>query len=110
VRGLRDARDASGIKAIPHPPLVGLCTDFAISAMGGLAAYRLASGFAHGKQWTPLASNAELPEGVDPDQAGPRLVTAKDDVSAVITACAVRTFEAAVKEFEIYTGKQERIG
>jgi hypothetical protein len=103
IEKLSDDRDASCVGVIRHPSLTDLCRDFAVSSLGGLAAYRLASGFAHGKQWTLLVSDASAPEGVDPDQPGPRRVAASDNVTAVITACAVRTFATAVSEFEIYT-------
>jgi hypothetical protein len=106
IKKIVDERDASGIGVVRPPLLVDLCRDFAISSLGGLGAYRLASGFAHGKQWTLLVSDATAPEGVDANEPGPRSVSASDNVTAVITACAVRTFAVAVSEFEAYTGKR----
>jgi hypothetical protein len=46
------------------------------------------------KQWTLLVSETALPDGVDPNQPGPRRVTANNSLSALMTMCAVRTFAA----------------
>jgi hypothetical protein len=73
------------------------------------ALYRLASAFAHGMQWTLLVSESELPpDAASGTEPGPRRVSANDTLSARVTDCVVRTFEAAVVDFELYAGAGKR--
>jgi len=52
-------------------------------------------------QWTLLVSESEPPPGeTSATGAGPRRLSASDTLSADVTLCAVRTFEAAVVDFE----------
>jgi hypothetical protein len=104
VRELLGARGGAGVGEIKVPSLVDLCKRYAgDGAFGGEALYRLSSAFAHGKQWTLLVSDAALPEGAAPNEPGPWRVTALDTVSALVTFGSVRTFSAAVSDFEAYT-------
>lgn len=99
-------RRAHGVAELHVPDFITLCGTYAIAAgLGGNALYRLASAFAHGKQWTLLVSESELPEGASPNEPGPRRVTASGHVSVGVTLCAVRTFEAAVADLEHYAGR-----
>jgi len=103
VKELLADRSAAGVAEMQVPPIVDLCGRYAgDGAFGGGALYRLASAFAHGKQWTLLVSNAALPDGTAPDEPGPRRVTALDTISALVTLGAIRTFAAAVSDFEAY--------
>ncbi len=103
VKDLEGKRSAAGVGEMKVPSLVDLCGRYAgEGAFGGGALYRLASAFAHGKQWTLLVSDAAVPDGADPGQPGPRRVSALDSVSALITLGAVRAFSAAVADFEAY--------
>ena len=105
VDELRRLRLAHGVTELQVPDFIKLCGTYAIAEdLGGNALYRLASAFAHGKQWTLLVSESELPDGANPNEPGPRRVTASDLVSAGVTLCAIRTFEAAVADFEHYAG------
>jgi hypothetical protein len=98
------ARDAGGVQVISVMPFVDLCKRYAIGgSFGGESLYRMASGFAHSKQWILLLSDADLhPELVLPTGAIAGRVTADDRISAVVTALAVKTFEAAVNDLEFY--------
>ena len=104
VDELVETRRASGVPEMSVPAFVKLCDDYAIAGeLGGNALYRLASAFAHGKQWTLLVSESEPPPGAtSTTEPGPRRVSASDTLSAGVTHCAVRTFEAAVVDFEHY--------
>ena len=65
--------------------------------------------FAHGMQWTLLVSESELPpDAASGTEPGPRRVSANDTLSARVTDCVVRTFEAAVVDFELYAGAGKR--
>ena len=98
-------RRAHGVAELQVPDFIKLSGTYAIAEdLGGNALYRLASAFAHGKQWTLLVSESELPDGANPNEPGPRRVTASDIISAGVTLCAIRTFEAAVADFEHYAG------
>ena len=109
MKELVAGRSAAGVGEIQVPRLIELCRRYAgDGAFGGEALYRLASAFAHGKQWMLLVSSAELPDGAAPDEPGPRRVTALDTVSALVTFGAVRTFAAAVSDFEAYATSEAR--
>jgi len=85
------------------PSLVDLCSTYAVAGdLGGDVIYRLASGYAHGKQWTLLTSDATQPEGAAPGSPGAGRVTASDNVSALVTLYSVHTFAAAVADLERY--------
>jgi hypothetical protein len=109
VDELLGLRRAHGVAELQVPDFITLCATYAVAGdLGGNAVYGLASAFAHGKQWTLLVSESELPEGAHPNEPGPRRVAASDVVSVGVTRCAVRTFEAAVADFERYAGLLER--
>lgn len=105
VGELLGLRLAHGITEIKMPSLVDLCAAYAVAGdLGGNALYRLASGYAHGKQWTLLTNESTLAEGAAPDEPAPPRVTASDSVSVLVTMCGVRTFAAAVTDLERYAG------
>jgi hypothetical protein len=110
VHELVEARRVNGVPEMSVPTFVKLCDDYAIAGdLGGNALYRLASAFAHGMQWTLLVSKSEPPpDATSATEPGPRRVSASDTLSAGVTNCAVRTFEAAVVDFEHYAGAEKR--
>jgi hypothetical protein len=98
------ARNAGGVTEIRVLPFVELCKNYAIGGtFGGEGLYRLASGFAHSKQWVLLLSEHKLhPELKLPTGAIASQVTADDPISAAVTSLAVKTFTAAVVDLERY--------
>ena len=103
VKQLTADRAAAGVGEMKVLSFVELCRRYAGEGpFRGEALYRLASAFAHGKQWSLHASKIAEPEDGSPNGPGPRRVTASDDISALVTLGAVRTFAAAVAEFEAY--------
>ncbi len=106
VAELTAARDAAMIPSLRVMSYVDLCDHYAVAgSLGGAAVYRLASAFAHGKQWTLLLADVEVPTDGRVDEPGPREITSSDTVSVLATTCAVRTFEAAVSDYERYAGR-----
>lgn len=75
--------------------------DYLVGSGNGEGTYRLLSAFAHGKQWSLLASDKAILLGMNPPpQAHVGQVTARDDVSVGMTDIAVGTYAAAIDDLE----------
>jgi hypothetical protein len=93
-------------RLIAPPGPTAWCRDYAVApADGGEAAFRLASAFAHGKQWSQLFVERELlPDIPTPTGAVVARTTADDVLVVKATGWAVDTFAAAVSDAEGYVG------
>ena len=106
-RELEQLRKTNGI-TIRHVSVTETCRLYYVGGIGGEVAYRLASAFAHGRQWTALVSDLEdldvprLPTG-----ARPMRMAARDDASIALTRQAVATFGAAVADLEAYARRRD---
>ena len=78
---------------------------YLLGTSNGEAAYRLLSAFAHGRQWSLLASEREvIPDTNAAAKTQTGRITAREDVSNGFTAMAVDTYAVGIAELEQYLG------
>ena len=106
LEDLERERLANGI-ANSSTNVIEAARGYLVGSRNGEGAYRLLSAFAHGKQWSLIASEMVVLLGLNPPPRGQvGQVAARDDVSVGMTQIAIRTYEAAVDDLERFFNRR----